>query len=242
MPVAHETSVVAGGNGVTSMVFPGMTTSGTNRYLQIEVHSSADAAGVVSVTGGDLTFVKVDSISNGTNNGWTEVWRSLAASTLSAVVFTVNFPTGQFPQASGVASAYSGTDITGTEGSGAVGAISKIAGSSTAPSRALTTTRANSLVTAGIGGTGSGTFTAGTGQTLNGQATATPGLFSTSTQLRRSTLTAASGTSVTMNATLSATAPWGIIAVEIREPLAAAAAAFPKAYQYNVAVNRASVY
>lgn len=217
MAIAVDQSAHQNVNGSNTCTV-NMTTSGSGRFLLLTSHVSNSASTVSSITDAAATWVKILEIQEvATTGGWVSVWRTLASGTYSGGSITVNYA-GGFPQASVVVTAYTGTDTTGTNGSGAVGASNSATAGGTAPSVNVTTTRANSLVVAGVGQDSGITWSAGSGQTINDQ-TLSAGGFSTLAQFRQNSVTANSGTAVTMNATSSSSASEAIIGVEILAPV-----------------------
>jgi len=174
--------------------------------------NSATATTISSLGGGGLTWVNVGRAN--TNAGSTEVWRAFAP-TPQTFALTVNM------SAATVSFSYLlvgilGADMTGANGSGAIGAFGTAAATGTAPTVSITTTRNNSWVWGAGNDSTSGTngAVAGTGQTLlrnSKDSTNTCGGWAQ----RQTLLTSASGTSVTINNTTPAADTCNILAVEI---------------------------
>lgn len=221
MAIAQDTTLVGSGNGngVVTLILSNTSTGGADRLVLVLCCQSNDAGFVSSVTAAGLTFSLVSRINNVAGQGWTEVWGAWAASQQTNTAITIQYPAGSFPQCAARTQCWSGTDATGTVAA-AVGATNT-AGSagSTTPSVALTTTRANSRVVAAVGDIGNTTLTAGTNQTNDGNATSAGG-FAKVFDLYQNADTAATSTSVTMNGTLGASQPNGIVAVEVKAPVA----------------------
>lgn len=235
MAVAHDQSATVNFNGANSANVT-LSTAGTNRYIDIFSDVSNDTATISSITATGLTFVKIHEISKGTNNGWISRWRAFASTQLSSLVITVNY-TGGFPQGSVVASSYSGTDLTGTNGSGAVGATNSTTGlNNLTPSLAITTTRANSLVTGGFGQDSASAWTAGASQTINAQ-TASAGGFSTAAIERQNSVTGSSGSSVSMSASTTSNNAFGLSVVELLAP-SVGSIVFPSRLNRNTLLRR----
>lgn len=219
MALALDTTLVGSvsNNGSNSPVLSNFSTGGTNRLVLVLAAQSNDTAQISTITATGLTFSRVDRINNAVGQGWTEVWGAWAASQQTNVAITANYAGGN-PQSGALTMCWSGTDLTGTVAA-ATGAVAHAgSGGSNNPSTSLTTTRANSRVIAAVGDIGNTTFTAGTNQTNNNSA-GTAG-FGKVFDLLQNADTAISGTSVTMNGTLGASQPNGIVAVEIKAPVA----------------------
>ena len=97
---------------------------------------------VKAVTGGGLTWVLVARTN--AQSGTSEIWRAFATHSVSNVVVTATL--SQAVVSSMTVLGYSGIDTTGTNGSGAIGAIASGNSSDGAPTASLTTTRNNSWV------------------------------------------------------------------------------------------------
>lgn len=214
MGVLFVTSATGGGGGTNSVTTGSFDTAGTNRIIIVTSDSSQDAgpSGISSSSG--LTFVQIESNkTKGAGNGVVAVWRALASSQLATETVTVTYTS--LPHASVVVMVFSGIDITGTNGSGAIGATATANDTtfgSTTIAVSVTTTRPGSLVIGGLGESSNKTFTANSGETaviLNG------GTFSTGIGERENSSTAASGTNVTVGGTLSAGMVWAAIGVEL---------------------------
>jgi len=219
MAVARDTTLVGTGtvNGGTSVALSNFSTGGANRLVLVTIDNSNGASNFVvsSVTATGLTFTLVSSIEKWPGFGHTDVWEAWASSTQTNVAVTVNF-TGAV-QGAARTYCFSGTISTGVA-SAAIGAIATNNWFSNGNPTTVdvTTTAANSLVIASVGITGDTTLTAGTGQTNDGTTTLA-GQEATNANLRQNSITATSGTVVTMNGTLGTSKGWGIIGMEILE-------------------------
>ena len=101
---------------------------------------------VNSVTGGGLTWALV--VRTNTQSGTSEIWRAFAVSPLSNAIVTATL--SQKVQASIAVVSFAGVDTTGSNGSGAIGAVASANAKSGAPTASLTTTRDGSWVV-GVG-------------------------------------------------------------------------------------------
>jgi hypothetical protein len=183
-----------------------------NEVLLAFVAVQKDTQTVSSISWNSLTWVNVGRTN--TQNGSVEVWRAFAPTPLvSGTALTVNF-SASIVSANYMVIGLVGADITGSNGSGAIGATGTASGTSSTPTVSLTTTRNNSWVW-GVYNDPSevGSLTAGANQTrLRIIADATNTVKSC--MQRQNAITAASGTSVTINSTTSMAA-WNIFSVEI---------------------------
>jgi PKD repeat protein len=141
--IAATISADQGSTSATTVTASGLNTGGTNRLLLALVSADDTAAGntVTGVSGGGLTWQLV--VRANAQRGTSEIWRAFAAAQLTGVSVTVTL--AQRSASSLTVIALSGTDLSGANGSGAIGAI-RAAGSTGAPTAAVTTTRANSWV------------------------------------------------------------------------------------------------
>lgn len=224
MAVAFDTSVVGGGNGVNSLALPAITTGGTNRMLVLVTHySNATPTGITMSGGTGLSWTQLQariSPNGNSANGFFECYYALATATQTAQVITITYTGGGFPQVSAVLAAFSGTNLTGSNGANAIGIKSTTTGTTANPSANLTTGTNNSLVLAGWGESSNAAFTAGSGQTNTTTATSTPGTTSSTVLERQNAVTATAGTVVTMNETLAAVV-WAGHLLELKPPGAA---------------------
>jgi hypothetical protein len=101
-----------------------------------------------SVTGAGLTWTLVQRTN--AQLGTAEVWRAFSPSILTNASISVQLDTGDGSDANSLITVVSfvGADISGTNGSGAIGAIASANAASGAPAVTLTTTRPNALVLA----------------------------------------------------------------------------------------------
>ncbi len=173
------------------------TTSG-NELLLALIATDGLAAGmkVNSVSGGGLTWVLVNRTN--TQSGDAEIWRAFASSTLANAKVTATL--AQSVVGSIQVLGFTGVDTSGTNGSGAIGAVGNGNANPGAPTASLTTTRANSWVF-GVGNDFDNSITrvVGAGQTIIHQHWSTTN--DTYWMQRRNNTTAASGTTVTINDT-----------------------------------------
>ena len=114
-------------------------------YIATDYSSGANTS-VTSVTGAGLNWVRV--VRTNTQGGTSEIWRALATSALSQV--TVSATLSQSVASSITVTSFKGVDLTGTNGSGAIGALGSGNASAGAPSASLVTSRNNSWVV-GVG-------------------------------------------------------------------------------------------
>jgi hypothetical protein len=125
------------------------STSAANELLLAYIatdYSSGANTSVTGVTGAGLNWVRV--VRTNTQGGTSEIWRALATSALTNV--TVSATLSQSVASSITVTSFKGVDLTGTNGSGAIGAIGSGNASAGAPSASLVTTRNNSWVV-GVG-------------------------------------------------------------------------------------------
>lgn len=189
-----------------------VTTNYPNELLLLFCTINKDVATISSVTGGGLTWLNVGRAN--TNAGSTELWRAFAATPISLQSVSATF-SASVVSANAMVVGFVGADISGTNGSGAIGAFATAASSSAAPTVSVTTTRANSWVWGATNAAGvTGAMNAGSGQTLIRNQNDT-----TNTALawmqRQTALTGTSGTVVTINSTSPSTASCNTLAVEI---------------------------
>ncbi len=233
-PVEVETSGhgTTGGAAATSFTITVPTLASSSEFLVGTFSLRQSAAEVVnSITGcNGYTWTKA-SVSTNANLGLSEeVWYTMATSTTFATACTINL-SGSI-KAAGEIVAFSDTDKTGSNGSGAVGATSTNNGTSQNPNVTLTTTRDGSLVIAGLGARGAATYTPPAGQRITSSDTTTGGAGgsnATSTSLASTTVTTLSGTSIQMGTTtgnnLSSSIDWSIGEMEIKAPAVAVVSA-----------------
>jgi hypothetical protein len=137
-----------GSSSATASTAP-FSTSAANELLLAYIatdYSSGTNTSVTNVTGAGLNWVRV--VRTNTQAGTSEIWRALATSALSQV--TVSATLSQSVASSITVTSFKGVDLTGTNGSGAIGAIGSGNASAGAPTASLVTTRNNSWVV-GVG-------------------------------------------------------------------------------------------
>jgi uncharacterized protein YjbI with pentapeptide repeats len=129
----------------TTVSTPPISTSSTNELLLAFVSTdylSGSNTTVRSINGGALTWVLVKR--SNVQSGSSEIWRAYASSPLSGVGITATLSQKVF--ASITVMAFAGTDPSGTNGAGAVGATASSNASPGAPTASLVTTRNNSWI------------------------------------------------------------------------------------------------
>jgi len=159
-------------------------------------YTSGANSRVTAINGAGLTWVLVTRTN--AQSGTAEIWRAFAASALSNVTVTATL--SQRVAASITVMSFTGVDTSGTNGSGAIGAVGSANANPGAPTTSLVTTRNNSLV-AGVGNDWDNAIsrTLGPAQTMVHQYLATVG--DTYWVQRQTAVTAMSGTTVTINDT-----------------------------------------
>ncbi len=136
---ANQNSAV---NTVSSPVF---STKAAGELLLAFISSdsvSSPNTTVENVSGGGLTWVLV--VRTNIQQGTSEIWRAYAPATLHNATATATLSQGVVSTITVMS--YTGVAQTGTNGSGAIGAIGSGHGPSGAPSASLVTTQNNSLV------------------------------------------------------------------------------------------------
>ena len=168
---------------------------------------------VSSVTGGGLTWVLVGRTN--AQRGTSEIWRAFAPAKLTGATVTATL--SQTTVASMTLMTFSNVDATGTNGSGAIGAVTSANKASGAPIATLVTTRANSLVF-GVGNDfdGATARTVGAGQTMIHEVLSAVG--DTYWVQRLAGSVATTGTTVTINDTAPTTHRFNLTICEIRAP------------------------
>jgi hypothetical protein len=196
----------------TTIATSAFTTASPNElllaFISTDEHASPNTT-VTGISGAGLTWTLVNRAN--AQSGDAEIWRAFAPGILNAVTVTATL--SQSVGASMTVMSFTGVDTTGTNGSGAIGAIAKnsLVG---APTASLTTTRVSSLVL-GVGNDFN-TATAralGAGQTMVHQYLSTVG--DTYWVQRQGSVTPASGTTVTINDTAPTGDPYNLSIVEI---------------------------
>ena len=200
----------------STVTTPSFSTSAGNELLLAFVASdwaSGTNTTVSSVAGAGLTWVLV--VRSNAQSGTSEIWRAFAPAPVTNAAVTATM--SRSVAASITVMTFSGVDSSGTNGSGAIGAIRSASGTSGAPTATLVTTRDNSLVL-GVGNDWDGAIarTPATGQSLVHQYLATIG--DTYWVQKRNTSTAPSGTSVTINDTAPTTDRYNLSICEILPP------------------------
>ena len=208
--VAVSTDATVSSKTVAS---PGFTTSANNELLLAFVAAdnlSGTNTSVTSVAGGGLTWtlVKRTNVQRGTS----EIWRAFAAAPLSNATVTATL--SQSVVSSITVIGFVGVNATGTNGSGAIGAVAGTNAASGAPSATLVSTAAASLVF-GVGNDFDNAIarTVGAGQTMVHQ-----NLSATGDTYWVQTLTnpvASAGVNVTINDTAPTTDRYNLSLVEV---------------------------
>jgi len=165
---------------------------------------------VTGVSGGGLTWVLVER-TNG-QRGDAEVWRAFAASTISNATVTATL--SQSVVSSITVMSFSGVDTSGTNGSGAIGAVVGNSAASGAPTASLVTMGNNSWVL-GVGNDFDNAIarTVGSGQSLVHQYLTPTG--DTYWVQMLSNPVATSGTTATINDTAPTTDRYNLSIVEV---------------------------
>lgn len=227
--LAIDVNVSTGLAGASKTNFDSQTftTASGNQVLLLLIGTSSSGNSVSSITTSGLnwTFVAQSSISA---HGDSEIWRASTTAVLSGVKATVTMASNIGSQQITVLS-FTGADLTGTNGAGAMGAIQRqnnATGVSHQPTCTLTTTRDGSFVAGAMTDWDTQIqFIATAGNTIDGIR-----LSSTSdTELTmRKTATVSGLTSTTLNFTNGATtAETEFVCVEILAALGASTSASP---------------
>jgi hypothetical protein len=195
----------------TTLTTATISTNMPNELVLMFFNIQKGATTVSSVTTAGLTWVNVGRAN--TNAGSVELWRTFVA-TPQIYTMTVNFSastvSGNFMVVGLV-----GADMTGTNGSGAVGAFNTGSSTNAAPTITVTTTRNNSWVWgAGNDPVATTTATAGSNQTIL-RTTSDATNTCRSWMQRQNALTSSAGSNVTINATAPSADSCNILAVEI---------------------------
>jgi hypothetical protein len=203
----------------TTIKSPAFSTAFANEVLLAFVATDFLGSGsntvVNSISGGGLTWVLV--VRANTQSGDSEIWRGFAPSVLSNATVTATLSNGV--ASSITVMSFAGADITGSNGSGAIGITKTASAASGAPTALLATTRANSWVL-GVGNDYDNAIarTVGTGQTMVHQFLSSAG--DTYWVQRQNAPTPVSGTSVTINDTAPTTDRYDLAIVELLPSLA----------------------
>jgi len=201
----------------TTLVSGAFSTTSANElllaFISADYRTGANTT-VTGVAGGGLTWVLVKRTN--TQSGSSEIWRTLAPTTLTSASVTATL--SQSVAGSMTVVSFSNVDTSGTSGSGAIGASAGTNSPGGPPSATLVTTRNNSLVF-GVGNDFDNAIarTVGPNQTIVNQYLATIG--DTYWVQRTTTAVAASGTSVTLNDTAPTGDRYNFSICEIRGPL-----------------------
>jgi chitobiase/beta-hexosaminidase-like protein len=217
---------VACPTGPSSCPFGSATTSGTTATTNsfstgTNVALMAFVTGNVAGNAGDvsgivttgLTWVKVVSATGvGISNGFTSIWRAQSTSALAGVTAQATMTSSTDRMIYVVP--FTGADLTGTDGSNAVGANNKFGGSSGAPSGSVTTTRDGSWIW-GILEDWSTDVTPVLGSNQTQQKIFHGGAADSSWVQSQTATTTTSGTSVTINDTSPTADNWDLAVVEV---------------------------
>ena len=148
--VAIQTSVSTDQNSpATTISSPALTTSAANELLLAFIatdRASLPNTTVKNITGAGLTWVLVNRTN--TEPGTAEIWRAFAPAVLTNVRITATL--SQSVVSSMTIVGFTGAANTGTNGSGAIGAVGSGFDSRIAPTASLTATQSGSLVV-GVG-------------------------------------------------------------------------------------------
>lgn len=165
---------------------------------------------VTGVTGAGLTWTLV--VRSNAQSGTSEIWRAFATTPLSNVTVTASL--SQSVVSSMTMLSYTGVDLSGTNGSGAIGAFLAKSASTGAPSASVTTTRNNSWVF-GVGNDFDNAIarTPSSGQSVINQDL-TPAGDTYWVQMQNAP-TPISGTSTSISDTFPTTDRWNLAVVEV---------------------------
>jgi hypothetical protein len=178
-------------------------------FISTDGPSSGTNTTVSSVEGAGLTWVLVKRTN--TQSGTSEIWRTLATSALTNVSVTATL--SQSFSSSMTVMSFTGVNITGTSGSGAIGATGTGNANPGAPMAALVATKNNSLVI-GVGNDWDNGIarTAGAYQTIVHQYLSLTG---DTDWVQSVNISVATGTTVTINDTAPATDRYNLSICEI---------------------------
>jgi uncharacterized protein YjdB len=213
LPLSIDASVSADGlSASTTIKSPSFSTSAGNELILAFVsadYTTGANTTVSGITGAGLTWSLV--VRANTQSGTSEIWRSLA---LSPVSGTVTATLSQSAIASITVMSFSGVNTTGTNGSGAIGAVASKGAASGAPSLSVVTTQNDSWVL----GVGNDYDTAtprtlGPGQSLVHQVLTTSG--DTYWVQQQSSPTLPAGSTVLTSDTAPTTDRWNLAVAEI---------------------------
>jgi hypothetical protein len=199
---------------VSPIISPAFSTSQPNELLLAFIatdYNTGTNTSVTSVSGGGLTWVLVARTN--VQAGTSEIWRAFAATRLTGV--TVSASMSQPVSAMLTVVSFANVDTSGTNGSGAIGAVASANASFGGPSASLVTTRNNSWVF-GVGNDYDRPIarTLGPGQTMVHQYLAPVG--DTYWVQRTAALTPLAGTTVRLNDTAPTSDRYNFTICEIR--------------------------
>ena len=179
-------------------------------FFSLDNVTATPPTSVTAVTGGGLTWTLVGRTN--AQRGDAEIWRAFAPTPLTGARVTGTLSQGVAGMITVMS--FKGVDPSGTNGSGAIGAIASANALVGAPTATLVTTRDKSIVI-GVGSDWDGQTarTLGPGQTLVSQYLATDG--DTFWVQRTTDPVATAGTSVTINDTAPANHRYNLTIVEI---------------------------
>jgi hypothetical protein len=197
----------------TSVTTQSFSTTASNELLLAFIsadYSSGASTTVTNVTGAGLTWQLV--VRTNVQSGTAEIWRAFASAPLGSVSVTA---TVSQPTASSLTVvSFIGVDTSGANGSGAIGATRSANAAAGAPTASLVTTRNNSWVV-GVGTD----WDAPIGRTLEPNQVMVhqymPPVGDTYWVQRMVGVTAAAGTTVTINATAPTTDRYNLSIVEV---------------------------
>lgn len=204
----------------------GRTQTGTGLGVDFTMTITIEAKSVVFVmshtsnntvttpTSPNLTFTQIGSAVSYAGNGQHQVFRAQTSTLLVAEVITMNTG-GSGPQVTGAVISITGSDLSGTNGSAAVGANTTFSsGGATANTASVTTTRNRSLVLGFFAQTSNTTMTAPAGQTA---VVSTAQGFSRSSIGRQNAMSGPQAV-VTMLETMGGSVPCGCTVIEVLAP------------------------
>jgi hypothetical protein len=203
-------------SAVSTIVSPAFGTSQPNELVLAFVstdYNGGTNTSVTKVTGASLAWELVARTN--TQSGTSEIWRAFAAAPLTGA--TVSASMSQPVSAMITVVSFANVDTSGTNGSGAIGAVASANASFGGPTASLVTTRNNSWVF-GVGNDFDRPVarTPGTGQTMVHQYLAPVG--DTYWVQRTSALTPLAGTTVRLNDTAPTSDRYNFSICEIRGP------------------------
>jgi len=212
--LTRDVNVSKDGTAASSSIATTAFSTGSGSELLLAFISTDYLGGtntsVTAVSGGGLTWSPV--VRTNVQSGDAEIWKAFASSPLSNVTVTATL--SQSVVSSITVLSFTGVDLTGTGGSGAIGATASKSAASGPPTATIVTTRNNSWVF-GVGSDFSNAIgrTIGAGQTLIHQDLTSTG--DTYWVQMESSPTPASGTSVTINDTAPTTDSYNLSVVEV---------------------------